>query len=207
MQCYSVKFCVKLEKTATKTSRYSRGLRRRSHGTCNGFMWYKRFENGREDVVDNRAGRPKTSRTNEILVKVGELLNTGRRLCVKLITDKLQLGQTTVYKLRTEDLQMRKNVCQTTTMRPLTRRSSPPKFWLISTWQHCHKTSTALTSLPVTFLCSSGLRKIWKKSNLIRFQWSRQLRRGHLTALHVKTSMEPNGGSDVLMPKDHISKT
>lgn len=46
-------------------------------------MWHESLENGHEDVEDdNRAGTPSTSRTQENLLKLRELLNTGRRLSV-----------------------------------------------------------------------------------------------------------------------------
>jgi hypothetical protein len=44
----------------------------------------------------------------ENLVKVHKHLNTDRCLSVRLIADELQLGQTMVHKLVTEDLKMRK---------------------------------------------------------------------------------------------------
>src|SRR5215510_13453377 len=111
-QRYSIKFCAKLNKTATETfGMIQEAYKEEAMSRAMVCMWHKRFKYGRKDIEDDdRAGRPSTSRTHENLVKVRELLNTDRRLSVRLIADELGLGQTTVFKLVTEDLMMR-NVC------------------------------------------------------------------------------------------------
>lgn len=49
------------------------------------FIWHKKFKDGCEDVEDNdRAWRPSTSRTDENLVIVRELLNSDRYFSVRL---------------------------------------------------------------------------------------------------------------------------
>ena len=74
-------------------------------------------------------------------MKVRELLNNDRRLSVRLIAEELGLGQTTVFKLVTEDLMMR-NVCAKLVAKVLTDEQ---KFWPSSTWQHCRSHPTAPT--------------------------------------------------------------
>ncbi|GFX38470.1 uncharacterized protein TNCV_2344431 [Trichonephila clavipes] len=50
------------------------------------FRWHKMFKEGRESVVDElRAGRPSTSRTAENEQRARHLLNTDRRLSVRMI--------------------------------------------------------------------------------------------------------------------------
>lgn len=71
-QHYSVKLFVKLKKTATEIFRMTQeAYKEEAMLRATVFMWYKRFENSREDVEDdNCTGRPLTSRTEENLVKV-----------------------------------------------------------------------------------------------------------------------------------------
>ena len=108
-QRYSMKFCAKLNKTATQTfGMIQETYKEEAMSRAMVFMWHKRFKEGRKDFEDDdRAGRPSTSRTDENVVKVRELLNNDRRLSVRLIAEELGLGQTTVFKLVTEDLMMR----------------------------------------------------------------------------------------------------
>ncbi len=74
------------------------------------FMWHKRFKDGREDAEDDRAGRPATSRNEENLAKLREVLNSDRHLSIRLIADRMNLNYGTVFQMVTEDLMMRK-VC------------------------------------------------------------------------------------------------
>ena len=95
MQRYSIKFCAKLNKTATETfGMIQEAYKEEAMSRAMVFMWHKRFKDGCKNVEDDdRAERPSTSRNNENLVKVCELLNTDRRLSVKLLADELGLGQ------------------------------------------------------------------------------------------------------------------
>ena len=73
------------------------------------FLCHRRFKNSQEDIEnDHLTERSSTSQTEGNLVKVCELLNTKHRLSVRIIANELQLNQTMVYKLVTEDSQMRK---------------------------------------------------------------------------------------------------
>lgn len=73
--------------------------------------WHKAFREGREEVADEaRSGRPSTSRDDNAIEKVRVLLNTDRRLSVRLIADQLDIPKSVVYRIVTEDFQMRK-VC------------------------------------------------------------------------------------------------
>ncbi|KAJ8937149.1 hypothetical protein NQ318_006349 [Aromia moschata] len=50
------------------------------------FRWHKAFAEDREDVNDeNRAGQPSTSSSDDNVKRVRDLLNTDRRLSVRLI--------------------------------------------------------------------------------------------------------------------------
>ncbi|KAJ8942515.1 hypothetical protein NQ318_007244 [Aromia moschata] len=75
------------------------------------FRWHKAFAEGREDVNDkNRAGRPSTSSSDDNVKRVRDLLNTDRRLSVRLISETLYITKTIVHEIVSESLGMRK-VC------------------------------------------------------------------------------------------------
>jgi len=73
--------------------------------------WVKRYSEGRESVTDEeRSGRPATSRTEENIAKVRQILRENRRLTVRSIAEQVNIDSETVRKIVTEDLDMR-NVC------------------------------------------------------------------------------------------------
>jgi len=75
------------------------------------YKWVKRFSKGRESVTDEeRSGRPATSRTEENVTKIYQILHENRRLTVRSITEQVNIERETVRKILTEDLDMRK-VC------------------------------------------------------------------------------------------------
>jgi len=75
------------------------------------YKWVKRFSEGREGVTDEeRSGRPATSRTEENIAKVRQIVSENRRLTVKSIAEQVNIDRKTVWKILTEDLDIRK-VC------------------------------------------------------------------------------------------------
>ncbi|KAJ8936561.1 hypothetical protein NQ318_017041 [Aromia moschata] len=75
------------------------------------FRWHKAFAEGGEDVNDeNRAGRSSTSSSEDNVKHVRDLLNTDRRLSVRLISETLDITKTIVHEIVSESLGMRK-VC------------------------------------------------------------------------------------------------
>ena len=69
------------------------------------------FFDGRESVTDEqRSGRPVTSRTKENIVTIRQILSEIRRMTVRNIAEQVNIDRTTVRKILTEDLDMRK-VC------------------------------------------------------------------------------------------------
>ncbi|GFU37333.1 uncharacterized protein TNCV_4273181 [Trichonephila clavipes] len=67
------------------------------------------FKEGRESVDDEpRTGHPSTSRTAENEQRVRHLLNTDRRLSVRMIAEQLEMDKMVVHKIISEDLGMRK---------------------------------------------------------------------------------------------------
>jgi len=75
------------------------------------YKWVKHFSEGRESVTDEeRSGRPATSRNEENIGKVHQIVRENRRLTVRSIAEQVDIDRKTVRKILTEDLDMRK-VC------------------------------------------------------------------------------------------------
>jgi len=71
----------------------------------------KHFSGGRESVTDEeRSGRAATSRTEENIAKVRQIMRENRRLTVRRIAEQVNIDRETVRKILTENLDMRK-VC------------------------------------------------------------------------------------------------
>ncbi|XP_035229293.1 protein GVQW3-like [Stegodyphus dumicola] len=80
------------------------------------FMWHRRFKDGGENVEDDdHSGKPSSSRTDQNVERVRELLNNDRRPSTRLIADELDSVRVrnTVWKIMTENLNYAKSVCQT----------------------------------------------------------------------------------------------
>jgi len=75
------------------------------------YKWVKCFSEGREsDADEKRSGRPATSRTEENIAKVRQIVRENRRLIVRSTAEQVNIDRETVRKILTEDLDMRK-VC------------------------------------------------------------------------------------------------
>lgn len=109
-QRISIKFCVKLNKSASETHH----LLKEAYGDevmsrARIFDWHKRFKEGREDVRDDaRSGRPVTHRTDENIQKVKNLVCSNRQLTVRMMAEELNLDKETVRLILKENLNMRK---------------------------------------------------------------------------------------------------
>jgi len=75
------------------------------------YKWVKRFSEGRDSVTDEeRSGRPATSRNEENIANVRQIVRENRRLTVRSIAEQVNIDKQTVMKILTEHLDMRK-VC------------------------------------------------------------------------------------------------
>ncbi len=75
------------------------------------YEWVKRFSEGRESVTDEeRSERPVTSRTEENIAKIHQIMHENRQLTVRSIAEQVNIDRGTVRKILIEDLDMRK-VC------------------------------------------------------------------------------------------------
>ena len=73
------------------------------------FEWHKRFKEGREEVEDDaRSGRPSSTRTEDNVERVRQKVREDRRMTVRMVAYELGINRETVWKIITEDLEMRK---------------------------------------------------------------------------------------------------
>jgi len=81
----------------------------------------KRFSPGRESVADEeRSGWPATSRTEENIAKIHQIVHENRRLTVRSIAEQVDINRETLRKILTEDLDMRM-VCAKMVPKELTK--------------------------------------------------------------------------------------
>ena len=64
------------------------------------YEWYKRFQDGREDVEDDeRPGRPGTSTTDENVEKVKEMVMNDRRITIREVADDVSISISSCYEI------------------------------------------------------------------------------------------------------------
>jgi len=91
------------------------------------------FSEGRESVTDEeRSGRPATSRTEENIAKVRQIVRENRRLTVRSIAEQVNIDRETVRKILTEDLDMRK-VCAKMVLKELTEEQKQRRVFSYQT--------------------------------------------------------------------------
>ena len=57
------------------------------------YEWYKRFQEGREEVEDDeRPGRPSTSTTDENVEKVKEMIMNDRRITIREVANEVGIS-------------------------------------------------------------------------------------------------------------------
>ncbi|KAL4126402.1 hypothetical protein QTP88_010624 [Uroleucon formosanum] len=111
-QRINLKFLVKLGKSATEsfnllTEVYGDSVLSRPRV----FEWHKRFREGREEVEDNqRVGRPCSSKTNDNISKINEIVRKDRRLSIRMIAEMVNIDKETVRQILHDELNMTK-VC------------------------------------------------------------------------------------------------
>ena len=106
----AIKFRVKLNENAKETYEKLRGAYgEQALSRTQVFRWHKAFLDGRESVEDEpRCGRPCTSKTEENVTKVRDLVRSDRRLTVRMISSVLTLNRKTVHEILTFELHMQK---------------------------------------------------------------------------------------------------
>ncbi|GBM28808.1 Putative uncharacterized protein FLJ37770 [Araneus ventricosus] len=106
-QRVDIKFCFKLDKTATETHQMLvkvYGVKAVSKQCV--FKWFKRFRDGKED--EPRSGRPPTSTTPDNIERVRRMFADDRRLSLRMIAEELKISLDSVSNTLHEHLQKRK---------------------------------------------------------------------------------------------------
>ena len=93
----AIKFCAKLNENATETyEKLRRAYGEKALSRTQVFRWYKAFLDGRESVEEeHRCGRPCTSKTDENVTKVRDLVRSDRRF--RMTSSVLNLNRQTVH--------------------------------------------------------------------------------------------------------------
>jgi len=103
-----VKFCVKIGKSVTETFEMLKiSFRVEAMGRTQTYEWWKRFKEGRTSVDDDPcSGRPSTSKTDDNVAKVREVIRSNRRLTVREVAEEVSISKTVCHEILTENLGM-----------------------------------------------------------------------------------------------------
>ena len=84
-QRINMKFCFKLRKSSKETHEMLKLVYGAAAVTMKAvYKWFERFRNGCESVEDEeRSGRPSTSKTQENVERVSEMIRSNRRLTIR----------------------------------------------------------------------------------------------------------------------------
>ena len=94
------------------------------------YEWYKRFQDGREDVEDNeRPGRPSTSTTDENVGKVKEMVMNDRRITIREVADDVGISIGSCHEIFFECFGFETPGFCTTIMHLLTLHCLFVNFW------------------------------------------------------------------------------
>ena len=109
-QRFNIKFCVKLGKTATQTLQLLRDTYSdEALSWARVFGWHRRFILGRVSVEDDtRSGRPSSSRNEDNVVHIRDLIREDRTVTVRMLADALHINMSTCHQILQEDLGKRK---------------------------------------------------------------------------------------------------
>jgi len=109
-QQYAIKFCVKLNKSATEkfaslTEAYGDATLLRIMV----FKWHKALKKGRENNEDNpRSGRSISSTNDQNMEVVRAVMAKDHHLSVRMIAEEKSLDENAVHRILTDHSQMRK---------------------------------------------------------------------------------------------------
>jgi len=109
-QRYAIKFCVKLNKSATETfASLTKVYRDATLLRTKGFKWHKALKVGRENVEDNpRSGRPISSTNDQNVEELRAVTAKDHRLSVRMIAEETGLDKNAVHRILTDHFHVRK---------------------------------------------------------------------------------------------------
>jgi len=114
-QRYAIKFCVKLNKSATETfASLTQAYGDATLSRTMVFKWHKALKEGREIVEDDpRSGRQISSTNDQNVEVVQAVMAKDRRLSVRMIAEKTGLDKNAVHRILIDHLHIAKNLCKT----------------------------------------------------------------------------------------------
>jgi len=109
-QCINMKFCFKLQKSAKETREMLKLVYGDAAVTMKTvYKWFERFCNGCESVeYEERSGSPSTSKTQEDVERVSEMIRSNRQLTIREISEDLNISYGSVKNILTTDLNVRR---------------------------------------------------------------------------------------------------
>ena len=109
-QRYCIKFCCKLGDTQVHTiQKIQQAFGNEAMGITQIKEWYNRFKQGQTSVESKpRSGRPSTSRNEELIENVRQIVENDRRITINEITEEVGISTGSVHTILTEDLAMRR---------------------------------------------------------------------------------------------------
>jgi len=107
-QRYAIKFCVKLNKSATETfASLTEAYGDASLSRTMVFKSHKALKEGQENVEDNpRSGRPISSTNDQNVEVVRAVMVKDCRLSVRMIADETGLDKSAVHRILTDHLRV-----------------------------------------------------------------------------------------------------
>jgi len=73
------------------------------------YDWFSRFKNGKETLEDDqRIGRPSTSRTEEMIEKVRQLIQCDPRMTIVELEQEVGISHGSIHAILSNDLKMRR---------------------------------------------------------------------------------------------------
>ena len=105
-----IKFCVKNEIKCNKVwEMLTKAYGESAMSKTRVYEWYKRFQDGREDVEDDeRSGRPSTSTTDENVEKVEEMVMNNRRITIRDVADDVGISIGSCHEIFSNVLGMKR---------------------------------------------------------------------------------------------------
>lgn len=105
-----IKFCVKNGFNGAKTlEMLEKCFGNDTLSKTNVYVWHERFRSGRESVEDDeRSGRPSTSKTDENIDKIKEMMAENRKLTIRELAEDLNIAYGSVHDILANDMGFRR---------------------------------------------------------------------------------------------------
>jgi hypothetical protein len=104
-----MKFCFLLEKmTAETIAMLQQAFKEDAFGKSQVYEWFSHLKNGNMSIEDlPQPGRPSTSRNDENIEKVRQVINEDRQKTIEQVSEETNVSWSSCQRILTEDLQMR----------------------------------------------------------------------------------------------------